>query len=44
MNGFVRVGAAVLKLKVANVGYNVDEIIKIVKEANEKQVSLLVFR
>ncbi|HCC06917.1 MAG TPA: NAD(+) synthase [Clostridiales bacterium] len=40
---FVRVGAAVPKLKVANVDYNVDEIIELVKEADEKDVAILTF-
>ncbi|HAN10560.1 MAG TPA: NAD(+) synthase [Clostridiales bacterium] len=43
MHGFVRVGAAVPKLKVGNVDYNVDEIIKLVKEADEKDVAILAF-
>lgn len=40
-HGFVRVGALVPSLKVANPKYNVDEIIKEVKKANELGISIL---
>ncbi|KNZ71035.1 NAD+ synthetase [Thermincola ferriacetica] len=41
--GFVRVGAATPKLRVADPAYNISEILKIVKEADEKNVAVLVF-
>ena len=40
--GFVRVGAIVPKLKVANVEYNVQEIIKEVKKLEKKGASIIV--
>ena len=42
-DGFIRVAAASPKLKVADCDYNKDELIRMVKEANEKKVKLLVF-
>ncbi len=41
--GFVRVGAIVNKLQLANVEYNVDEIIRLLKEANEKGIEIATF-
>ncbi len=41
--GFVRVGACVPTLEVANVTYNAEEIIKNIKEADTKEVAILVF-
>lgn len=41
--GFIRVGACVPKLKVADVTYNVSEIINNMKEADKKEVAILVF-
>ena len=42
-DGFVRVGSASPKVRVADVDYNVSEIVKICAEADEKKCSLLVF-
>lgn len=41
--GFVRVAAAVPKLKVGDPEYNVKEILKWVKKADEERVSVIVF-
>jgi len=41
--GFIKVGAATPKLDVANVDYNVEEIKKIIRDAEDKGVSVLVF-
>lgn len=41
--GFVRVGACVPELKVADVTFNVEEIIQNIKDANSKEVAVLVF-
>lgn len=41
--GFIRVGACVPELKVAEVTFNVEEIIKRIKEADSKEVAVLVF-
>ena len=41
--GFIRVGACIPKLKVADVTYNVSEIINNMKEAEKKEVAILVF-
>ncbi len=41
--GFVRVGAAVPKLKVADCHYNSHEIIKMIKKGEEKAIKILVF-
>lgn len=41
--GFVRVGAAVPKLKVANMEYNCTRIIDLIKKADKKKVKFLVF-
>lgn len=41
--GFIRVGACVPELKVADVTFNVNEIIRNIKEADSKEVAVLVF-
>lgn len=41
--GFVRVGAAVNKLKVADINYNVDEIINVLDEAIQKGIEIITF-
>jgi len=41
--GFVRVGAAVPKLKVANCEYNCSRIIELIKKADKEKVKFLVF-
>lgn len=41
--GFVRVAAATPKLKVADCDYNTDEILKMIDEAEEQNVSVIVF-
>ena len=41
--GFIRVGAAVPKLKVADCHYNSHEIIKMIKKGEEKAIKILVF-
>lgn len=41
--GFVRVASCVPELKVANVTFNVDEIIRNIKEADTKEVAIIVF-
>ena len=41
--GFVNVASAIPSVKVADVDYNVAEIERLVEEANEQQVDLLVF-
>lgn len=41
--GFVRVGAVVPKLKVADCHYNSREIIKMIKKGEEKSIKILVF-
>lgn len=41
-HGFVRVGAIVPKLEVADVDFNTDELIKEIKKANENNVSIVV--
>lgn len=43
MYDFIRVGAAVPKLKVADCIYNSREIIKLINEANEKEIKILAF-
>lgn len=43
MYGFVRVGAAVPKLEVANCKYNTQEILKLIKQANQENIKVLVF-
>ncbi|HBY19884.1 MAG: NAD(+) synthase [Clostridiales bacterium GWE2_32_10] len=43
MRGFVRIGAAVPKLRVADVSYNIEQIIELAKEADEKDVAMVVF-
>ncbi len=43
MFGFYRIAAAVPILKVADVGYNRDQIIKLIKAADKKNASLVVF-
>lgn len=42
-NGFIRVGAAVPKIKVADCKSNCEEIIHFIDEADENHVQLLVF-
>ncbi|MBR1797157.1 MAG: NAD(+) synthase [Clostridiales bacterium] len=42
-DGFIRVGSASPKVRVADVEYNVNEIIRLSQEADEKKCSLLVF-
>ncbi len=41
--GFLRIGAASPKLKVADCDYNVAEIIKVIKQAQEEEVQILCF-
>ncbi|MCM1053297.1 MAG: NAD(+) synthase [Ruminococcus sp.] len=41
--GYVRVGACVPSLKVGNVNYNTEEIIKMIKELNDKGVEIVSF-
>ncbi len=41
--GYLRVAGAVPNLKVADVDYNKNEIIKIIKEAESKKIDILVF-
>lgn len=41
--GYVRVGASSLALKVGDVDFNQEEIIKMIKAANKKEVAILVF-
>ncbi len=43
MYGFFRVGAAVPELKVADYGFNTKEILKVIKEAEKKNIRALVF-
>lgn len=43
MFGFVRVGAASPKLKVADCNYNVSEILKVISKAEDKKIKILVF-
>jgi NAD+ synthase (glutamine-hydrolysing) len=43
MQGFIRVAAAVPKVKVADVPANVDEIVSLAKEAEEAEVAIVVF-
>jgi len=42
-HGFVRVGAAVPQLKVADPAYNMERIYEILQEADRKKISVLVF-
>jgi len=41
--GFVRVASCVPELKVADVTFNVEEIIRNIKEADAKEVAVIVF-
>lgn len=41
--GYIRVGSAVPNVKVANVGYNVQGILDLVKEADSKECDIIVF-
>lgn len=41
--GYVRVAAAKPEVKVGNIDFNVEKIIELVKEANEKGVEIMVF-
>ncbi len=43
MHGVIRVAAAVHKLQVANPDFNSLEIVKIIKEAEKKEVAIIVF-
>lgn len=43
INGFIRVGAAVPSLKVADIDFNIEEIKKCMQEASEKGVEITVF-
>ena len=43
MYGFIRVASATHKMRVADIDYNTEEIIKIVKEAQKKDVAIAVF-
>ncbi len=43
MYGFIRVASATHKMRVADIDYNTEEIIKIVKEAQKKDVAIMVF-
>lgn len=42
-DGFIRVGAATPEIRVADCDYNADRIIELIREAKEKDVSVLVF-
>lgn len=42
--GFLRVGAAVPNVRVADVDYNLNGIIEIVKDADHKECDVVVFR
>lgn len=41
--GYVRVGAAVNKLKIADIHYNVDEMKKILDKAIEQGIEIITF-
>ena len=41
--GYVRVGASSPELKVADVNFNTEEIIKEIKRASESKVDILLF-
>ena len=41
--GFIRVGAAVPELKVANPKFNVEKILDVVSDASKKEIGVLVF-
>lgn len=41
--GFVRVGASSLNLRVGDVFFNQKEIVRVIKEANKKEIAILVF-
>ena len=43
MYGFIRVGSALPKCKLADCIYNTEELIQILQQANEKQIQILVF-
>ena len=42
-HGFLKVACATPKIRVADCTYNVNQMISIAKEANEKHVKVLVF-
>src|SRR3989338_5940525 len=42
-HGFIRVAAAVPKMKVGDIDYNIDQIIKLAKKASDENVSIIVF-
>ena len=41
--GFIRVGAVVPELKVANPKFNVEKIVEMIKDASKKEIGVLVF-
>ena len=41
--GFIKVAAAIPSVKVADCTYNVEQMLPIIKEATEKNVSILLF-
>ena len=41
--GYLRVGAVVNKIQLADIDYNVSEIINLVKESNKKGIELATF-
>ena len=43
MFGFYRVAAAVPILRVADIGYNIDHIVRLIREADEAEASMVVF-
>ncbi len=43
MHGFIRVGSALPKCKLADCTYNKDKVIQILQQASEKQIQVLVF-
>lgn len=43
MHGFIRVGSALPKCKLADCYYNKDKVMRILQQASEKQIQILVF-
>jgi NAD+ synthase (glutamine-hydrolysing) len=41
--GFIRVGAAIPEMKVADTSFNTSKIIEMIKDASEKGIQILVF-
>ena len=41
--GFIRVGSAIPKVKISNVEYNVEEIKKLIKQAEKNGVEITLF-